>query len=154
MKKNQFPTSDFAGTSDLEDYIGLNIVVENNELFLSSSDEVMIFEYLNEPMDKQKPIKEQNYDSNTEYAVPPHFVYNDMIYYLCQSEAIDYPNYFNEVGKIKETFFIANENYTGTLPVGSILYSTDFQNRFMIVKNSEDHMYYLFNNSAYNPLNN
>lgn len=153
MKENHFPVSDFVGTSDLKDYIGSKIIVENNKLYLSSSDEIMIFEYINEPMDKVKSIKETpKHFSDSDYAVPPHFVFNDMIYYLCQSVEIDYPNYFNEVGKIRETFFIANENYTGALPVGSILYSTDFQNRFMIVKNSEDNLYYLFDNGAYDPL--
>lgn len=152
MEENQFPVTDFAGTNDLKSYIGFKITVENNKLFLSNNDEVMLFEYLSEPMDKTEAVKEANYDSDTEYAVPPHFVYNDMIYYLSQGEAIELPDYFKEVGKIKETFFIANSNDTGTLPVGSILYSTEFQNRFMIVKNSDDHLYYLFNNGAYDPL--
>ncbi len=76
------------------------------------------------------------------YSAAPHFVYKGMRYYTYDGLTGPVPDYFKKVGTIKETYAVANKNFTGNIEVGSELYATPFQNRFMIVKRNDSYSVY------------
>lgn len=150
--RNCFPVSDLVGTADLKQYVGSQIYAKGNRLYLEKEKKVYVFQYIDEAKEKREEIVSPENYRDSEYAIPPHFVYKNMIFSIFQSEEIELPADFKEVGKIKKIYVLSNTNYAGNIPINSILYANKFQNRFMIVKNSEDNKYYVFENEAYNNL--
>lgn len=146
---NCFPVSDLVGTKKLKKHIGSEIYAKDDSLYLENEKETYVFQYIKESKEKREEIKSAEKYQDTEYAISHHFIYNDMLYSIYQSECIELPNNFKKVGKVEKTYVLANTNFTGNMPIGSILYANDFQNRFMIVKNSENDKYYLFENEVY-----
>lgn len=152
-QKNCFPVSNLVGTADLKKFIGSQIYSKENRLYLENDNKVYVFQYIYKSKQKREEIVSAEDFQDTEYTIPPHFVYNDMMFSTFQSEDIKLPTNFKEVGKIEKLYVRSNTNYAGNIPINSILYANEIQNRFMIVKNSEDNKYYVFENEAYNNVN-
>lgn len=149
---NCFPVSDLVGTANLKNFIGSQIYLKDDSLYLENEKKVYVFQYIEKWNEKREEIISAENYQGTEYAIPPHFVYKDMFFSIYQSEGVELPTRFKEVGKIKEIYVLSNTNFAGNIPINSILYASEFQNRFMIVKNSEDNQFYVFENKAYNSL--
>lgn len=147
-----FPVSDLVGTNALEKYIGSEIYAYDNNLYLQNKENVFVFQYITQSNEKREEIVSEETYQGTEYAIPPHFIYKDLLYSTYQGEDLALPSGFEKVGKIEKSYVRANTNYTGNIPIHSELYATKFQNRFMIVKNSEDKKYYVFENEVYHSI--
>lgn len=146
---NILPTSDFMGTNGLNQYVGMNLYKDGNTIYLKVNDEFLILQYID--LSKEDTSEENfNISKSDEYAIPLHFNFNKMTYQSYQGEEIELPDCFKEKGTIKRNVFRASEDFTGNVPEGSTVYTTDFQNRFIILKNKTDNKYYLFENTSYN----
>lgn len=55
---------------------------------------------------------------------------------------------FVKAGEIEKTCVVAVKNNTGNLDVGTEFYASEFQNRYMIVKNP-DGIYSVYENEGY-----
>ena len=147
-KPNCFPVSNYTGTDAMEEYKGSELYKYRDTIYLKKGKDIHVLQYI-ETDAREEPIERYEGSQSADYAVPPHFFYNDMRYQTYQGEEIELPGCFQKAGTIKKNLFIAGENLTGNVPKDSILYAADFQNRFMILKNSEDEKYYLFENTSY-----
>lgn len=143
-----FPVSDHTGTNSMKELVGSELYTYRNKIYLKKGNDLLVFQYI----DEQEPgesVEAYNGSKSAEYAVHPYFVFHNMTYRSYQGEEIELPDYFKEVGTIKKNMFIVGESLSGNVPEGSELYAADFQNRFIILKNSENKNYYLFENDVY-----
>lgn len=147
VEEKHLPGSELNGTNDLKEYIGNDIYLKNQCLYLKTKDRIFIFQYITKMKLPEKIIKPN--DAASDAMAKPHFVYNDMIYYICNGDEVELPKYFEEVGKVKESLFSARDNFTGNINVGDSLFASDYQNRFMFVKNVDSQKYYLYENKGY-----
>lgn len=143
----QFPITEFMGTNSLSESIGKDIFLSDNALYMMIDDDVHVFRYLKQ---KNVGVEEKERESNVDDGTPaPHFVYNDMTYCIYDELESEIPKNFHKVGEITDTYHLANKNFTGSIDVGSELYATDFQNRFMLVRYKNMKGVYVFQNSNY-----
>lgn len=83
-------------------------------------------------------------------AIRPHFVYNGMRYLSLGNEADeDDLKFFKKVGAIKAVVHLASKDFSSNLYVGDLLYASENQNRYMIVKSLSNDRYYFYENEAY-----
>lgn len=143
----QFPITEFMGTNSLSESIGKDIFLSDNALYMMIDDDVHVFRYLKQ---KNVGVEEKERESNGDDGTPaPHFVYNDMTYCIYDELEGEIPKSFHKVGEITDTYHLANKNFTGSIKVGSELYATVFQNRFMLVRYKNMKGVYVFQNSNY-----
>lgn len=145
---NQLPSKDFMGTSELKQYLGSELYKNGDTIYLNTKKDILVLQYIEEKI-STTTIENYSGSESADYAIPPHFIFNDMIYQSYQGEEIELPSCFKKVDTIKKDVFSAGENLYGNVPKGSVLYAADFQNRFMILKNKDDKKYYLFENVSY-----
>lgn len=142
-----FPTTDFMGTNDLKPYIGTSIVQNGQMLYIMVNDDLRVFRYIDE---MELGSEQKDPPSNDADGIPPpHVVYQDMIYLTYDELDNEIPQCFENVGAISEVYFMANKNFTGSIELGSELYATSFQNRYMIAKQPHSGTYYVYENYGY-----
>lgn len=147
VDESHLPGSELNGTNDLKKYIGDDIYLKNQSLFLKTKDRTLTFQYITKMKLPEKISKPK--DENADAMVKPHFVYHDMIYYICNGSEVELPEHYEEVGKVKESLFSARDNFTGNINVGDSLFASNYQNRFMFVKNIDNQKYYMYENEGY-----
>ena len=148
VAKGCFPHKDGEITKSAKSLKIKSYKKEDNFVSVQTKDKDFLFYYY-ESMNLDDEVKqfEPDEEGNT-WMAAPHFIYNNMMYFTYNGYSIKLPDYFTKVGSIKETFARAKQNFTGNIEVGSELYATDFQNRFMLVKALDD-KFYVYENGAY-----
>lgn len=135
-KRGVFPTKEFAVTQSAEDIENEKVYSDEELLYIENKNKVQIFEYRTKmELGEEVPL---NLEAESEGVALPHFVYENMRYLLNTELSVEnLPKSFVKVGKIEKTCVVDAKNNTGNLDVGTEFYASEFQNRYMIVKNSD-----------------
>lgn len=146
-KRGVFPTKEFSVTQSAEEIENKKVYSDEELLYIENKNEVQIFEYRTEmELGEEVPL---NLEAESEGMALPHFVYENMRYLLNTELSVEkLPKSFVKVGKIEKTCMVAAKNNTGNLDMGTEFYASEFQNRYMIVKNP-DRTYSVYENEGY-----
>lgn len=146
-KVGVFPEKGFKVTNAAATYRGENIYLDGERIYVGKGDRFGVFEYLTQ-MDLGEEVS-LNSETRVEGMAIPHLVYKNMRYVLNSELSVEeIPGSFAEAGEIIKTYTRAVENNTGNLEIGTKFYVSEFQNRYLIVQNS-DHSYSVFENEGY-----
>ena len=146
-----FPDQNKTVNPSGQNWVDAAIYRDGDDLILEHENNTARFEYRNAPTKQERVLKD--FDETGEIAPPgmalPHFVYEDMAYFLLGKASAGEAALLEPAGTIRKVCEIAGENFDGVGHVGDELYASPTQNRYMILHDIQNDTYAWYENENY-----